>query len=165
MSLADELQKLQQLHQSGAISSEEFDRAKAKLLADSRPPDGTPPGFVPEAEPFALEQQTRQWAMFLHLSQLANYLVPPTGLILPIVLWQIKKAELPGIDTHGKVVVNWILSSIIYGMPCFVLMFGFIGIPLLIALAVVGIIFPIVGGIKANSGEVWKYPLSIPFLK
>ena len=30
------------------------------------------------------------------------------------------------------------------------------------ALAVLGIVFPIIGGIKANNGEVWKYPLSIP---
>jgi uncharacterized Tic20 family protein len=39
-----------------------------------------------------------------------------------------------------------------------------IGIPLLWALLVVGIIFPIIGGIKANDGVLWKYPLSISFL-
>ncbi|MGA2060305.1 MAG: DUF4870 domain-containing protein [Thermoguttaceae bacterium] len=27
------------------------------------------------------------------------------------------------------------------------------------------IIFPIVGGIKAKNGELWKYPLSIQFFK
>ena len=32
MSIADELQKLQQLHESGAISDEEFAKAKARLL-------------------------------------------------------------------------------------------------------------------------------------
>ena len=31
-------------------------------------------------------------------------------------------------------------------------------------LGVVGIIFPIIAAIKANSGEVWKYPLAISFL-
>lgn len=40
-----------------------------------------------------------------------------------------------------------------------------VGIPLLILLGVIGIIFPIIGGIKANNGEVWKYPLSISFLE
>jgi len=38
-----------------------------------------------------------------------------------------------------------------------------IGIPLLIALAILAIVFPIVAAIKANNGQVWKYPLSIPF--
>lgn len=32
MSIADELQKLQQLHESGALSDEEFGRAKEKVL-------------------------------------------------------------------------------------------------------------------------------------
>ena len=26
-----------------------------------------------------------------------------------------------------------------------------------------GIVFMVIGGIKANTGEVWKYPLAIPF--
>ena len=29
----------------------------------------------------------------------------------------------------------------------------------------ISIVFPIIGGIKANNGELWKYPLSIQFLK
>ena len=40
-----------------------------------------------------------------------------------------------------------------------------IGIPLLMALCAIAIIFPIIGGIKANDGILWKYPLSIPFLE
>jgi uncharacterized Tic20 family protein len=38
-----------------------------------------------------------------------------------------------------------------------------IGVPLLIILGVLGIIFPIIAGIKANNGEVWKYPGAIGF--
>ena len=28
-----------------------------------------------------------------------------------------------------------------------------------------GIVFPIIGGIKANSGELWEYPMTIKFIK
>jgi uncharacterized protein len=38
-----------------------------------------------------------------------------------------------------------------------------VGLPLLFALAVVSIVFPIIGGIKAKNGEVWSYPLSVKF--
>ncbi len=103
--------------------------------------------------------------MLLHLSQLANFLVPLGGLIVPIVIWQVKKTELPGIDVHGKIVVNWIISALLYGIGCFILFFLLIGIPMLVALGIIAIIFPIVGGIKANNGEAWKYPLSITFFK
>jgi hypothetical protein len=110
-----------------------------------------------------LEQQTRQWAMFLHFSLLAGRFVPLAGLILPIVLWQIKKAELPGIDIHGRIVANWIVSELLYLVGAIVLMFVVVGVFFLMALIVVGIVFPIIGGIKASNGEVWRYPLSIRF--
>jgi uncharacterized protein len=160
MNVADELQKLQQLRQSGAISDEEYTRAKANLL--SAPP---PSGQGAPIAPVDTEQQTRQWAMFLHLSQLANFLLPLGGLIVPIVIWQIKKTELPGIDVHGKMVVNWIISELIYFFVSFILLFVLVGFLLLPALAVLAIVFPIIGGVKASNGEVWKYPLSIPFFK
>jgi len=167
MNLADELQKLQQLHQSGAITDDEFALAKAKLL--SGPPEFQPGAAgPPEAtilSPAAREQQTRQWALFLHLSVLAGFVVPLAGLVVPIVIWQLKKDELPGIDAHGKNALNWIISEIIYAVICLILVLAVIGIPLLIALAVVGVVFPIMAGIKANNGEVWQYPLAITFLK
>jgi uncharacterized protein len=157
MNVADELQKLQQLHQSGGISDEEYAKAKGNLL--------NPPSPGGPATPASIEQQTKQWAMFLHLSQLANFVAPLAGLIIPIVIWQIKKTDLPGIDQHGKIVINWIISAVLYWIGCFILMFLIVGIPLMLALAVIAIVFPIIGAVKANNGEAWKYPLSIPFFK
>jgi uncharacterized Tic20 family protein len=163
MTIADELQKLEQLHRSGALSDEEFAKAKDALLHGPPP---APPWAGPAADPTAaLERETRQWAMFLHLSLLAGFIVPLGGLVLPIVIWQIKKAELPGIDVHGKIVTNWIISAFLYAVGCVILILAIVGIPLLIALGVLGVVFPIIGAVKANNGEVWKYPLSIPFLK
>ena len=166
MSIAEELEKLQQLHQSGAIDSEEFARAKAKLLSGGQPEGGvapTPLAGWSSAPP--QEDQTRQWAMFLHLSLLAGFVVPMAGLVAPILIWQLKKTELPGLDVHGKNALNWIISALIYAVVCVILVFAIIGIPLLIALGIVGIIFPVIAAIKANNGEVWKYPMSITIIK
>jgi uncharacterized Tic20 family protein len=107
----------------------------------------------------------RQMGMFLHLSQLANVIFFPVGLVLPIVLWQTQKQKMPALDAHGKMVVNWMISSTIYAVISIVLCLVLIGILMLIALALVGIIFPIIGGIKANNGELWQYPLVIRFIK
>ena len=111
------------------------------------------------------DQQARQWAMFLHLSQLAGFVVPLVGLVAPIIIWQTQKEEFPMLDEHGKAVVNWIISELIYGAICFVLMFVIIGFPMLLILGLLGVIFPIIGGIKANNGELWRYPLTITFIK
>lgn len=42
MSLSDEIAKLQELHQRGALSDEEFTQAKARLLDGSAAPSNTP---------------------------------------------------------------------------------------------------------------------------
>lgn len=84
---------------------------------------------------------------------------------MPIVMWATNKDRFPEVDRQGKVVLNWIISSVIYGAVCFILTFIFIGILLLIALGVCSLVFIIMGAIKANEGVVWPYPLSIKFFK
>src|SRR5262245_1159382 len=79
----------------------------------------------------APDGESRQWAMFLHFSQFFGFLLPLAGLIVPIVIWQVKKDELPWLDQHGKNVVNWIISEIIYFFACILLVIVIIGIPLL----------------------------------
>jgi uncharacterized Tic20 family protein len=165
MNVADELQKLEQLRQSGAINNDEFVLAKAKILKETSESGSVGPSVGIKLSSSEIEQQTRQWAMFLHLSVLAGLVVPVAGLVVPIVIWQIQKASLPGIDVHGKNAVNWIISALIYFVCCIPLFFVIIGIPLVIALMVLNIVFPIIAGIKANNGEVWKYPLAITFFK
>lgn len=117
------------------------------------------------APPAGLNQEERQWSMFLHLSLLLNFIAPLAGIVAPIVIWQIKKEQLPGIDAHGKAATNWIISSVIYAAVFALLSLVLIGVPLLIALGVLWVVFPIIAGVKANNGELWNYPLSIAFLK
>jgi uncharacterized Tic20 family protein len=166
MSIADELQKLQQLHQSGAINDAEFAAAKAEVLGGeaTEPPVTEAPPII-GGTPANVKQQTQQWAFFLHLSVLAGLLVPLAGVVVPILIWQLKKDELPGLGAHGKNAVNWIISGVIYAMVGVVLTMVIIGLPLLIVLSVLWIIFPIVAAIKANNGVVWEYPFSIRVLK
>lgn len=107
----------------------------------------------------------KQMGMFLHLSQLLNFLIPFGGIIAPIVLWQMKKDEMPALDAHGKMVTNWLISAMIYGIVSAVLSIILVGFLLLLALGIMTVVFPIIGGIKANNGELWEYPLTIKFLK
>ncbi|MCY7376810.1 MAG: DUF4870 domain-containing protein [Pyrinomonadaceae bacterium] len=109
--------------------------------------------------------EQKQMGMFLHLSQLLNIILPPAGIVVPIVLWQMKKNETPALDAHGKMVVNWLISSVIYFAVSVVLSIILIGFLGLIALGIMSIVFPIIGAIKANNGELWEYPLTIKFLK
>lgn len=107
----------------------------------------------------------RQMGLILHLSQLANVIFFPIGIVAPIVIWQTQKEKIPALDAHGKMVTNFMISMMIYGFISFVLMFVLIGFLTILAVMLIGVIFPIVGAIKANNGELWEYPLTIKFLK
>lgn len=109
------------------------------------------------------EKELRQWATILHLSLLAGLVIPLGGLVVPVVIYFVKKDDVPGLEPHWHVVVNWLLSAIIYAVVCVVLMIVLIGFILIWALGLLALIFPIIGAIKANDGEVWSYPLSIRF--
>ena len=114
----------------------------------------------------SISKEEQNWAMWLHLSQLAGYvLIPLVGLVVPIVIWSMKRTESPFVDSNGKVVINWLLSALIYFAIGVVLSFVAVGLLILIPLYVIGIIFPIIGAIKAAQGETWHYPLTIRFLK
>jgi uncharacterized Tic20 family protein len=160
MALTDELERLRKLHLEGTLSDAEYAKAKASLLDAPAPA----PARLAGGGDALTGRDERQWAMFVHLSLLAGLVVPLAGFVLPIVLWQMKKAEMPGLDAHGREVTNWMISSVIYWVVCAALAFVLIGIPLLIVLGVVSIVFPIIGGLKANDGVLWRYPITIRFL-
>lgn len=159
MAIGDELQKLNELRQNGALSDEEFQRAKQTLL-DPQGPAGRQQGGGTLAH---WSSDINTWSMFIHLSQLCGFVIPVAGLVVPIVLWQIKKNESWIIDRHGRIVANWMISALIYALICVVLYFVIIGVFLLMALGVCCILFAIIGGIKAQNGEFWPYPMSINF--
>jgi uncharacterized Tic20 family protein len=124
----------------------------------------TPPTVAePTATPAASdkERQTRQWAMFIHFAILAGWAIPVAGLVVPIILWQVKKDELPGIVPHAHIVMNWMVTSLVYACICFVLLIVVIGAFGFMVLGIATIIFAIVGGLKANEGVAWEYPGTI----
>lgn len=108
-----------------------------------------------------MDKNERNWGMFLHFSVFASYVVPLAGLVVPILIWQLKKEEYPSIDAHGKNVMNFLISMLIYSFAAVLLTFVLIGIPALIVLAIAGVVMPIIAGIKANQGEIWKYPYTL----
>ena len=116
--------------------------------------------FEPTQPVKSADPQTNMWAMILHLSQLLNYIIPFGGIIAPMLIWQLKKNDLPGLDIHGKIVANWLITALVIYLICIPLAVVFIGAILAIALTIAHVIFAIIGGIKANNGEVWPYPMT-----
>jgi uncharacterized Tic20 family protein len=100
-----------------------------------------------------------------HLSQLLTYGTGFGGLIVPLVLWLSQRDRVVGMDEHGKAIVNFQLSLLLYAfisIPA-ILLVG-LGVLMLIAIAILGFVMPIVNAIKANKGEPICYFMTIKFI-
>lgn len=112
-------------------------------------------------KPWGMEE--KQFLMLMHFSQLAGMVIPGAGLVLPIVMWATNKDKSIEVDRHGKVIFNWMISGFIYTICSIILMLVIVGFFAFFALMLLNLIWIIMGGVKANEGVVWHYPLSIRF--
>jgi uncharacterized Tic20 family protein len=113
-----------------------------------------------------INKDARMWAMFCHLAGLAGLLVPIVGnIVAPLVIWQVKKDAFPFVDAQGREAVNFQISMSIYGFVAALLCFVCIGIPLLVAVYVVDVVFLLIAAVKANNGLHYRYPLTFRFIK
>ncbi len=101
-----------------------------------------------------------------HLCQLLTYVTGFGGLIVPLVIWLTSKDSVSGMDEHGKAIVNFQLSMLLFtilSIPA-ILLFG-LGILTLIFIGIIAFVLPIVNAIKASHGEAPGYIMSIRFIQ
>ncbi len=113
----------------------------------------------------SLTKDERTFAMLCHLTSLSGLVVPFGNIIVPLVLWLLKKDTMPFVDDQGKESLNFQISMTIYLLVCIPLLFVLIGIPLMIILGLADVILTVIATIKANEGIAYRYPLTIRFLK
>lgn len=137
------------------------DQSPRQILTDSAPPNG-----LPSETALNSPVGDKTMAMLCHLLGLLGFIGIPLGNILgPLVLWLIKKEEDPLVDATGKEVLNFQISASIYGIVCVLLAFVVIGFILLPILLIAVVIYTIIGAIKANEGQLYRYPFIIRFIK
>ena len=104
--------------------------------------------------------------MLCHASALSGIFLHVVGHIFgPLIVWLLKRNESPEIDAHGKESLNFQLSMLIYNVIAGILVIVLIGIPLLILLYVLNIVFFIIASIQAGEGKLYRYPMAIRFIK
>jgi uncharacterized Tic20 family protein len=107
----------------------------------------------------------RKWAMLCHLSALSGLLGNGLGFLVgPLVVWLFKKEDDPFIDDQGKEAVNFQITMFIALLVSALLMLVLIGFVLLIVVGIMMVVFPIIAALKANEGELYRYPISFRFI-
>ena len=109
---------------------------------------------------------TRTWTVACHAASLLGFFIPAGGHILPpLIVWLVKRADSTEIDDHGKESLNFQLSMLIYSIVAGILMLVLIGFLLLPLLHLLNVVFVIIASLRASEGQLYRYPLTIRFLK
>jgi uncharacterized Tic20 family protein len=124
--------------------------------------------FAPPVAPLELAPENqRVMGMLAHLLALCGFVGVPFGNFLgPLVIWLIKKEEMPFVDDQGKESLNFQITVLIAAIvisPTICLL-G-LGIVLLIALAVAAVVLTILASVKASQGVYYRYPWSMRLIK
>ena len=122
---------------------------------------------VPPPQPS--DPELMKWTVILNLSPLLGAIVPFGNLIAPLVIWLVKKSDLPGLDAPGRANLNfqiswtlWMILAVVLATvgSCLVLP---VALPLAVGLA--WLIITIISAVKASNGEAFRFPLTVDFLK
>jgi len=109
-----------------------------------------------------IQAQDRTLAILTHLSGLAGYIIPLGGVLVPIIIWVVKKDDRV-IAAIAKQAVLLNIAVFVCGIALALLMLTVILIPVTFlgwaVLGLIAVILPIVGAVKASDGEYYMYPV------
>jgi uncharacterized protein len=112
-----------------------------------------------------LSETERNWAMLCHLSAFAGFFFPFGGVIGPLICWLTRRDESSWVNINGKAALNFQLSMLLYMILISPLCLILIGIPIIVFLVFLKVICIIIASVKAPKGELFRYPLVIPFIQ
>ena len=127
------------------------------------PPAVPPPGGPPGQPPLSADQE-RLWAMLAHLlSFVAAYIA--LGFIAPLVVLLVFGPRSAAVRANAVESLNFNLSWLLYAIVGVLTIPVGIGILILLALGIAYVVLVIIASVRANSGQYFRYPLTIRFVR
>jgi uncharacterized Tic20 family protein len=94
----------------------------------------------------------------MHLWPVGLFVVGPLGLLVPLVLWLVRREQSTFADDHGREVMNSQLSAPLLMLAT---------LPTIVGPVVVFVVYlvnAIRGAVAASQGEYFRYPITIRFI-
>ena len=134
------------------------------MTTEDQQPQTTPPPATPPADDAAAglaPPEQRSMGMLCHLLALSGFVIPFGSLLGPLLIWLIKKDEMPFVDDQGKESLNFQITVFLAMFASAMLMFVLIGFLLLPIVVVAAVVMVIIAALKANEGEYYRYPFCL----
>ena len=115
----------------------------------------------------------KTWAMTCHLAALVGLVFPLGNVIGPLIVWLVKKDEMPMVNEHGKESLNFQFTVVIAVIAIGIVETVFLVFTLIrymlaslccLAASLVGIyaiVMVIMAAIKAKEGVSYRYPIAL----
>ena len=111
------------------------------------------------------DKDERLLGMLSHLTAFAGFVVPFGNIVGPLVLYLAKKDESEFVADQARESLNFQITATIALVLSIILMIALVGFITTPILGIAWLVLTIVGGIKANDGERYRYPLNVRFVK
>lgn len=118
---------------------------------------------IDESSPPSSEE--KNWAMLCHLGAFGGFVLPFGNVFVPLAIWLLKKDSSGFVDAHGKEVVNFQITLTGILALCAVLYLLLIGFMFHLIFVLFGVVVTVLGAIKAQNGERYRYPLTWRLVK
>ena len=112
----------------------------------------------------APSQDEKTWGMLAHLSALIAGIFgfPFIG---PLIVMLTKGKESSWVDAHSKEALNFSITATVALWISAILMFCMVGFILVPVVGLGALVLAIIASLKANNGEMYRYPLSVRLVK
>ena len=146
-------------------------------MSVSEEPTGQQPSEPPAPPPQPGATDEKTWAMLCHLLALAGLVIPLGNIIGPLVVWLVKKDQMPIVNDQGKeslnfqitvaiaMVVGFVVVSILSAIPVIGWIFAIILWIPVAAIGIYALVMVILASVKANEGGTYRYPITLRLIK
>jgi uncharacterized Tic20 family protein len=125
-------------------------------MSQQVPPPSGPAPLSPDQE--------RLWAMLAHLlSFVAAYLF--LGFVAPLIVLLVFGPRSAFVRAHAVESLNFNLTWLLYGIIAVILAFVLIGFLILAVLGIAYVVLVIIASVRANNGQMYRYPATIRFVR
>ncbi len=104
-------------------------------------------------QPPRADENDNLWILFSHLSLLLGI-----GIVVPLIVYLVKKDESPEVAYHAREALNFHISITIYSLICAVTC---VGIALIPVIGIAAMVFSIIAAVRASDPVPYRYPLTI----
>jgi uncharacterized protein len=109
--------------------------------------------------------EEKNWALAAHAASLIGFIIPFGNIIGPMIVWLMKREQMPYVNEQGKEALNFNITILICTLISLPLMFIVIGIFLLFVLFIAWLICTIIAIIKSSEGVSYRYPFTLRLIK